>query len=118
VLGGGGYVRRRSVGATFEASPCVKFEKKRKHANLQDMVYPPAYDDGNKDSSNKARIIEMPSIMSTSSSKFGGERMIKAQRGLLARESLEDSCLIAEGEDLTSREWEYAVVYDPSHILC
>jgi hypothetical protein len=29
--------------------------------------------------------------------------MIKAQRGLLARESLEESCLMAEGEDL-SRE--------------
>ena len=55
-----------------------------------------------KDDPNKARIISMPSIMSTSSSKFGGERMIKAKRGLLARESLEDNCLSASGEDLSS----------------
>jgi hypothetical protein len=55
-----------------------------------------------KDDPNKARIISMPSIMSASSSKLGGERMIKAQRGLLARESLEDNCLSGSGEDLSS----------------
>ena len=103
MLGGGGHVRRRSVGDAFEASPCVKFERKRKHANLYDTAYPTTCD-GNKESPNKARIIAMPSIMSTSSSKFGGERMIRAQRGLLARESLEESCLVAAGEDLSSRE--------------
>jgi serine/arginine repetitive matrix protein 2 len=104
VLAGGGHVRRRSVGAAFQASPCIRFEKKRKHVNEQEIALPLAYDDAVKDSPNKARIITMPSIMSTSSSKFGGERMIKAQHGLLARESLEESCLVAEGEDLTSRE--------------
>ncbi|KAF5376919.1 hypothetical protein D9615_007315 [Tricholomella constricta] len=93
---GGGHVRRRSI----DASPCVRIEK-RKHSSLQ----------GNKgfnnheeyrESPNKARIVEKPSIASTSSYTFGGERMIKAQRGLLERQSLEDSCLIADGEDLTT----------------
>ncbi|KAJ3725176.1 hypothetical protein C8R42DRAFT_718664 [Lentinula raphanica] len=46
--------------------------------------------------------IDSVSIVSTSSSKFGGERMIKATRGVLARQSLEESCLIAEGEDLSA----------------
>ncbi|KAF8194887.1 hypothetical protein K438DRAFT_1968835 [Mycena galopus ATCC 62051] len=43
-----------------------------------------------------------PSIASTSSSQFGGERMIRACQGLLVRQNLEESCLIAEGKDLTS----------------
>ncbi|KAF8194920.1 hypothetical protein K438DRAFT_1968878 [Mycena galopus ATCC 62051] len=51
---------------------------------------------------NKARIITKPSITSTSSSQFGGERMIRARQGLLVRQNLEESCLIAEGEDVTS----------------
>ncbi|KAJ6451363.1 hypothetical protein C8R47DRAFT_1229888 [Mycena vitilis] len=41
------------------------------------------------------------SIASTSSSKFGGERMIRATQGLLVRHSLEDTALQAEGEDLS-----------------
>jgi hypothetical protein len=53
------------------------------------------------DHPNKARIISMPSTLSASSSKFGGEGMIKAQRGLLVRASSEDSCLSGSGEDLS-----------------
>jgi hypothetical protein len=34
-------------------------------------------------SPNNARIVEKPSIASTSSYTFGGERMIRAKRGLL-----------------------------------
>lgn len=60
------------------------------------------FDPGFHESPKKARIVEKPSIVSTSSSKFGGERMIRAQRGLFERQSLEESCLIAEGEDLTT----------------
>ena len=97
---GGGHVRRRSVGSIIEASPCVRVEK-RKHSLFQGAQPVKLYDAG-YDSPNKARIIEKPSIASTSSYKFGGERMIKAQRGLLERQSLEDSCLIADGEDLTT----------------
>jgi hypothetical protein len=49
---------------------------------------------------NKAQVVEKPSI--ASSFQFGGERMIKAQRGVLERQSLEDGCLIGEGEELGS----------------
>lgn len=43
-----------------------------------------------------------PSIASTSSYKFGGEWMIKAQRGLLEQQSLEDSgIIVVKGENLT-----------------
>ncbi|KAF7297196.1 hypothetical protein MIND_00952700 [Mycena indigotica] len=84
---GGGHVRRRSIGSVFEASPCVRVEK-RKHATLQeeDKV------------AHKARIMAQPSIASTSSSKFGEERMIRAKQGLLVRQSLEESALIGDGE--------------------
>ncbi|TFK33165.1 hypothetical protein BDQ12DRAFT_448473 [Crucibulum laeve] len=94
---GGGHVRRRSVGSIVETSPCVRVEK-RKHSAFQPIKsYADYYE-----SPNKARIVEKPSIASTSSYQFGGERMIKAQRGLLERQSLEDSCLIADGEDLST----------------
>ncbi|KAJ7813377.1 hypothetical protein B0H14DRAFT_3149939 [Mycena olivaceomarginata] len=89
MLGGGGHVRQRSIGAGFEASPCVRVEK-RKHNTFQDDDKAPS----------KARIRTKPSIASTSSSKFGGERMIKAGQGLLVRQSLEESALVAEGEDI------------------
>lgn len=97
---GGGHVRRRSIHEFIEASPCVRVEK-RKHAIFQGTQLYKGYDEY-RESPNKARIIEKPSIASTSSYTFGGERMIKAKRGLLERQSLEDSCLIADGEDLTN----------------
>ena len=34
--------------------------------------------------------------------QFGGERMIKARRGVLERQSLEDNCLSADGEELSN----------------
>ncbi|KAK6985146.1 hypothetical protein R3P38DRAFT_3291971 [Favolaschia claudopus] len=83
---GGGHVRRRSIG--YNPSPCVRVEK-WKHAAFQDDEKVP----------NKAR---QPSIASTSSSKFGEERMTRARQGLLERQSLEESSLVAEGEDLAS----------------
>ena len=93
------------MGAVFEASRCVRFEKKRKQPSAHDEIMVPVFENVHtkgKDDPNTARIIAMPSIMSTSSSKFGGERMIKAQRGILARESLEDNCLSGSGEDSSS----------------
>ncbi|KAJ7058075.1 hypothetical protein C8F01DRAFT_1149410 [Mycena amicta] len=84
---GGGHVRRRSIGSVFEASPCVRVEK-RKHATFQE-------DDNEV---HKARIVTQPSIASTFSSKFGDERMIRAKQGLLVRQSLEESALMADGE--------------------
>ncbi|KAF7437378.1 hypothetical protein PC9H_004217 [Pleurotus ostreatus] len=87
---GGGHVRRQSISSVIEGSPCVRMGRKKKDLN---SVY---------DSPGQARIVEKPSIASTSSYQFGGERMIKAQRGLLARQSLEETCLIADGEDLSA----------------
>ncbi|KAF8060726.1 hypothetical protein FPV67DRAFT_304096 [Lyophyllum atratum] len=104
---GGGHVRRRSI----EASPCPRAEK-RKHSAIQNTKMFQDYDEY-RESPNKARIVEKPSIASTSSYTFGGERMIKAKRGLLERQSLEDSCLIAEGEDLTSSRQNIPVFSRP-----
>lgn len=50
----------------------------------------------------KSIIIAKPSIVSVTSTKFGGERMIQARKGLLERQSLEENCLIANGEELAS----------------
>ncbi|KAJ3980260.1 hypothetical protein F5890DRAFT_1557848 [Lentinula detonsa] len=94
---GGGHVRRRSVGSVIEASPIVRAVGhlgKRKHHPFGSVK------DNNE--GGHTGIIEKASIVSTSSSKFGGERMIKATRGVLERQSLEESCLIAEGEDLSA----------------
>lgn len=92
---GGGHVPRSSV----EATPCPRVEK-RKHAMFQESQPYKGFD-GYHDSPNKARIVEKPSIASTSSYAFGGDRMVRATRGLLERQSLEDSVLIADGEDLS-----------------
>ncbi|KAF9065359.1 hypothetical protein BDP27DRAFT_1424922 [Rhodocollybia butyracea] len=100
---GGGHVRRRSVGSVIEASPCVRAVGhlgKRKQAPFENLQSIDDVDDGGH--AIKARIVEKASIVSTSSSKFGGERMIRARRGILERQSLEESCLIAEGEDLSA----------------
>ncbi|KAJ3912173.1 hypothetical protein F5877DRAFT_85100 [Lentinula edodes] len=88
---GGGHVRRRSVGSVINASPIVRAVGHLVKRNMWHL-----------DQSGHVRIIEKASIDSTSSSKFGGERMIRATKGLLERQSLEESCLIAEGEDLSA----------------
>ncbi|KAJ3505851.1 hypothetical protein NLJ89_g7200 [Agrocybe chaxingu] len=93
---GGGYFRCCSVGSLIEASPCLRVEK-RKHSAIQEAkVFKNVAHD---ESPNKARIAEKPSIASTTSCHFGGERMIEAQRGFLEEQSLEDSVLVADGED-------------------
>jgi serine/arginine repetitive matrix protein 2 len=87
--------------SVVEGSPCGRIEK-RKHSDFK------ATNQGLDDFEevrSKARIVEKPSIASTSSeseSPFGGERVIKPQRGLIERQSLEDSVLIGSGEDLSS----------------
>jgi len=63
---------------------------------------------------NKAQIMEMPSIASTSSYQFGGdsgERMIQAQRGLLERQSLEDHYLSADGEEMSACEFFFSFAF-------
>ena len=83
-----------------EASPCVLIEK-RKHSAAQGIQIYNGQDDP-YDLLNKAQIIEKPSITSISSYQFGGKQMIKAQRGVLEQQSLEDNCLRADGEDMLS----------------
>jgi serine/arginine repetitive matrix protein 2 len=70
--------------------------EKRKHDAFQGVA---EIEEHTRDSPKRPHIIEKASVISTSSSKFGGERMIKAQKGILQRLSLEESALIAEGED-------------------
>ena len=79
--------------------------EKRKHTVFDELQQKKVGINAFHDSPIEARIVEKPSIASTTSYKFGGERMIRAQRGLYERQSLEDSCLVADGEDLsTSRK--------------
>lgn len=88
MLGGGGRERRESIGSLVDKSPCYRVEK-RKHSAF-----------ANGQMNRKAHVATQPSIASTADSmQFGEERMIKARHGDLARRSLEESCLIAEGED-------------------
>ncbi|KAF9235707.1 hypothetical protein BU15DRAFT_89481 [Melanogaster broomeanus] len=104
---GGGHVRRLSVGSMIGGSPCIRVERRKniltdppetvfsriKNARPDDYESP-----------EKSRVIETkPSIASTLDSfKFGDERMIRAKHGLLERQSLENTVLVAEGEDLSA----------------
>ncbi|ESK93500.1 hypothetical protein Moror_1670 [Moniliophthora roreri MCA 2997] len=90
---GGGHVRRRSVGSIIQASPCLRVGK-RKQPPGQIMT---------KKKEDGPAVKTQPSIASASSSTFGfgSERMIRARRGILERQSLEESALMAEGEDLS-----------------
>ena len=99
---GGGHVRRRSIDSGIEASPCARVERmKPKRRELPSVALKfEATEPLQTDSPNKSRLMEKPSIASTSSHQFGGERMIMARKGLLERQSLEDSVLMAQGEDL------------------
>jgi hypothetical protein len=103
---GGGHVRRQSVGSMIEASPCVRMDKKRNHRRTARMIFQGIQqaktDIQPIELPSKNKTIELkPSIASTSSYQFGGERMIQARHGLLERQSLEESVLIAEGEDMS-----------------
>ncbi|OJA11619.1 hypothetical protein AZE42_05475 [Rhizopogon vesiculosus] len=114
---GGGHVRRRSVGSMIEASPCRQVEK-RKHVTVE--VPQPSFclRDKLQDDyeSPKSRVIETkPSIASTANSiKFGDERMIRAKHGLLERQSLENTALIADGEEDLSTSFRIPVFTRPS----
>lgn len=110
---GGARIRRKSLGSSVAASPCVRVEK-RKHVDFEEEPeenVEMSYDD----SFEKAQIMHAhvvrPSLASASSHIFGEERMGLAQRGLLARQSLEDSCLVAEGEDDLSISSAFSAIY-------
>ncbi|TFK19266.1 hypothetical protein FA15DRAFT_709141 [Coprinopsis marcescibilis] len=120
---GGGHVRRRSIGSMIDASPCVRIEKRRpRQRTTARMVYHGTQlvrvdAKGNElelapspKKQKMATLVEKPSIASTSSFQFGDDRMIKAQRGLLERASLEDNCLVADGED-TSHSFRAVPVF-------
>ena len=94
---GGGHVRHHSATFIIEALPCVRVEK-RKQSALEAFQARKVALHG---SPNDTHIVEKPSINSASSYKFGGERMIRVQQGLYEQQSLEVSCLIADGEDLS-----------------
>ncbi|EIN05384.1 hypothetical protein PUNSTDRAFT_127845 [Punctularia strigosozonata HHB-11173 SS5] len=103
---GGGHVRRQSIGSVYEGSPCVQVEKRvnilaprRRQAQSEQSAYEPYP----KPSAAKEKaLVQQPSIASTSSYQFGDQRMVRATHGLLERQSLESSCLSAEGEDSSS----------------
>lgn len=106
---GGGHVRRRSVGSMIEASPCRQVEKRKNVAT--DAPQANSCRKGDDYASPKNRVLETkPSIASTAYSvKFGDERMIRAKHGLLERQSLENTVLIAAGEEDLSTSCELVV---------
>lgn len=113
---GGGRVRRVSMGSLMQQSPCARAEKrggKKKRPAMPkttilskpEPVEPVAEVEPAEEeevSPAESIIVAKPSIASVTSTKFGGERMIRARTGLLERQSLEESCLIAAGEELAS----------------
>jgi len=96
----------------MQQSPCARVEKrggKKRPAMPKAAILPkpepveevePAEEE--EISPGKSIIIVKPSIASVTSTEFGGERMIKAKKGLLDSQSLEESCLIADGEEPAS----------------
>ena len=120
---GGGHVRRRSVTSMIGASPCIQAERRKniidnppetvfsriKNAHPEDHVPPEI-----------SRVIETkPSIASTANSfKFGDERMIRARHGLLERQSLENTALMGDGEDLSaSCKYHVRLARHGAHLL-
>ncbi|TFK24316.1 hypothetical protein FA15DRAFT_694487, partial [Coprinopsis marcescibilis] len=101
---GGGHVRRRPIGSTIDASSALCSDREDEPApedDCQDGLSQLVRVDvqGNElelaplpKKQKMATLVEKPAIASTSSFQFGDDRMIKAQRGLLKRASLEDNC--------------------------
>ncbi|KAI5117598.1 hypothetical protein M0805_006712 [Coniferiporia weirii] len=144
---GGGHVRRRSIGSTFEGSPCVRAEKRR-HRGYSGRVLAriPSGDDYDylaQESPNKAcstkeqhrgsmydvrldgsrmspfRKYKSPYRTARDSGcdyQFGGNRMSLARKGLLERQSLEDCCLSADGEDISTSRKSLGVFRRPNPI--
>lgn len=109
MIGGGrAPVHRRSVESLRDSSPLYKAGQDRKDRKkaLDKVGRVLSFDTPAEDrksgtpAKESPRLLEKPSIASTSSHQFGGERMIKARKGLLERQSLEDSAIMAQGEDL------------------
>ena len=91
---GHGHVLGLSVSSLVNALPCVRMESNR-HAILPGRVLQFEAEPPFSDSPKEPRLLALPSIASTSSMQFGGERMIKARQCLLDGRSLEGSERIA-----------------------
>ena len=104
------------MGSLMQQSPCACIKKKRgkkkRPAMPKTTILPkpesvepvkevePAEEE--EVSPAKSIIVTKPSIASFASTKFGGEGMIQARKGLLECQSLEDSCLVADNGELAS----------------
>ncbi|KZV76755.1 hypothetical protein PENSPDRAFT_342582 [Peniophora sp. CONT] len=109
----GGHVRRSSVDSVVGGSPLARAGGKRKHAAIRSPMDNVAGSDGeieHMEMPNKARLVEArlmekpsatESLRSVSSNIFGTERMGRAHHGHYHRQSLEENCLEASGEDLS-----------------
>jgi serine/arginine repetitive matrix protein 2 len=96
---GGGHVSCKAVGDSFASSPCFKPKRKRP---FQVKLDAHASEDEVPGSPAKLRLVEKKrAVVPQLSSKFGRERMDKATKGLLKRESLEEHSLEAEGADVS-----------------
>lgn len=103
---GGGHVRRRSVTSMIGASPCIQAERRKNIlANPPETVFSrikSAYPEDHESPEMPRALETKPSIASTLNSyTFGDERMIRAKHGLLERQSLENTVLMGDGEDLS-----------------
>ncbi|KAF8326870.1 uncharacterized protein EI90DRAFT_3069364 [Cantharellus anzutake] len=85
---GGGHVSRKLLGDSFTSSPAFKARQKRPAFRVRVDRSP----------SNEHLIKGKPSVASQSPLKFGSERMVKANQGLLERQSLEAGALTANAE--------------------
>ncbi|KZS91528.1 hypothetical protein SISNIDRAFT_551016 [Sistotremastrum niveocremeum HHB9708] len=111
----GEHVRRQSIGSSFEASPCLRIEKRKVHERVHNIrVRGDDEDDGFDNSMEKARLVEKPSLASAQSVHFGEGRVALAQKGLLQRQSLEISCLTGEGEAASTSFYSPRVFLKPS----
>ena len=111
---GGGHVRRGSVDTQIGGSPLARLGMEKRKQTLQKIARvltfdqwedipppPPSLPKSPPPSAvNKSPLALKPSIASTSSLQFGEERMIKAKQGLLERQSLEESALVAQGAEI------------------
>jgi serine/arginine repetitive matrix protein 2 len=101
---GGGYVRRQSLGSVFDGSPCARVEKRQPlgtglameslFAATEEEEDPPTPTQALAPVSQPAE----PILASPSPMKFGGDRMTLARNGQFQRQSLEITCLSADGE--------------------
>ena len=109
----GGRVRRRSLDSGIDHSPCqgrkanglylqnvgrvLDFSKFEDDTPLPTPLPVPELPAA---ASPAKVVVSKPSIASTSSEQFGDDRMISARNGYLKRNSLEESALMAQGEEL------------------